>query len=234
MKKILLTSCMFFSVFSFSFAQAIMFSPGDTFSYSGPLVNNLDQIEIDGFVTNNTNANDTICWYVNDINHPTDWEMSVCDKENCYLIYGTGDLYLFGAPAHLQQILHFLATPYCIAGTGNIELTMWLKSDSAASVTHPKFFATKTGICTTGINEANNESVKVFPTNFQSKIVVEGINTAAVKSVKLFHVTGEMMNAPADLKGNVMTLETSTLVSGVYILRVETSSGIVSKKLVKE
>lgn len=234
MKKILLAVSVFVSAFSFSFAQSIGITPNDTFSHTGPLVNFMDQVELDGFVVNNTNSADSIFWYVDNINHPVDWEMSVCDKVSCFIIYNPGEVHYFDIAAHAQEILHFLCTPNCAAGDGNIEITMWMKSDSAGTVVHPRFFATYTGVCGTGINETANEAVKIFPTNFQEQVTVEGMGTSAVKSAKLFNAAGEMMLASSSVKGSTLTLETAKLVAGVYILRLETSNGIVSKKLVKE
>lgn len=219
---------------STSFSQAILVTPNDTFTSNMALVNFMDQVTEAGFVENNTNSADTIYWYVSDINHPVDWEMSVCDKVSCYIIYQTGELHSFDIAAHTQDLLHFLCTPNCAAGDGNIELTMWLKSDSAGTVIHPRYFATYTGVCNTGINEAMNESIKVFPSHFTSQITVEGIDIAAVRSIKLLNLNGDCVSHVKTFSGSAATIETSKLSAGIYFLRLETANGIVSKKLVKE
>lgn len=219
---------------STSFSQAILVTPNDTFTSNMALVNFMDQVTEAGFVENNTNSADTIFWYVSDINHPVDWEMSVCDKVSCYIIYQTGELHRFDIASHTQDLLHFLCTPNCAAGDGNIELTMWLKSDSAGTVIHPRYLAAYTGVCNTGITEAINESIKVFPSHFTSQITVEGIETAAVKSIKLLNLNGDCVNHVKIFSGNAATIETSKLSAGIYFLRLETANGIASKKLVKE
>ncbi len=233
MKKIILSLA--FALFvSATFSQAITVTPNDTFNSNMPLVNIMDQVEEDGFVVNNTNSTDSIFWYVSDINHPIDWEMSVCDKVSCFIIYQTGELHKFAIASHTQEILHFLCTPNCAAGDGNIEITMWFKSDSAGTVIHPRYFATYTGVCGTGINETANETIKVFPSHFTSQITVEGIETASVKSVKLLNVSGECVSETPVVSGNTLNIETDKLSAGIYFVRLETASGIVSKKLVKE
>lgn len=233
MKKIILSAA--FALFvSTSFSQAILVTPNDTFTSNMALVNFMDQVTEAGFVENNTNSADSIFWYVSDINHPVDWEMSVCDKVSCYIIYQTGELHRFDIASHTQDLLHFLCTPNCAAGDGNIELTMWLKSDSAGTVIHPRYLATYTGVCNTGINEARNESIKVFPSHFTSQITVEGIEIAAVKSIKLLNLNGDCVSQLKTVSGDSATIETSKLSAGIYFLRLETANGIVSKKLVKE
>lgn len=233
MKKIILVFAFTWFV-SASFSQAITVTPNDTFTSNLPLVNFMDQVTEEGFVVNNTNSSDSIFWYVSDINHPVDWEMSVCDKVSCYIIYQTGELHKFDIASQAQDLLHFLCTPNCAAGDGNIELTMWLKSDSAGTVTHPRYFATYTGVCNTGIDEAANESIKVFPSHFTSQITLEGIETASVKSVKLLNVNGECVSETVVSSGNTLTIETAKLSAGIYFMRLETIGGMVSKKLVKE
>ena len=233
MKKILLS--LFFAFFvCAAFSQAILVTPNDTFVSNLPLVNFMDQVTEEGFVINNTNSADSIFWYVSDINHPVDWEMSVCDKVSCYIIYQTGELHKFDIASHGQDLLHFLCTPNCAAGDGMIELTMWLKSDSAGTVVRPRYLATYTGVCGTGINEAANENIRVFPAHFSSDITVEGIETASIKSIKLLNINGACVHETCVVSGNTITIETATLSAGIYFMRLEAADGTASRKLIKD
>lgn len=233
MKKIILSTTFVLFVLA-SFSQAISVIPNDTFSSNLPLVSIMDQVEEDGFVTNNTVSADSIFWYVSDINHPVDWEMSVCDKVSCFIIYQTGELHKFPISSFTQEILHFLCTPNCAPGNGNIELTMWLKSDSAGTVIHPRYFATYTGVCGTDITEANNESINVFPSHFSSQITVKGFENSSLKSVKLLNASGACVSHISDVSGNSLNIETAKLCAGVYFMRLETANGILSRRLVKD
>lgn len=233
MKK-LFTLLVFVGLVSFARAQFLIVSPSDTFIYSGTLVNEFDNQELDGSVTYTGSSADTIRWYVHALNHPAGWEMSVCDINNCYIIYTPGTVYEFTTQPNVANLLRFGVTPYCTSGNGVLEVTIWAASDSAGTVTKAYFGAEYTGACATSIKEETLSKVKVYPSNFQSRITIEGGDRAKISAVKMYDVLGGLVNTAKPLVNNSANIETSDLSSGVYIVRVETSEGVISKRVVKQ
>jgi hypothetical protein len=234
MKKFLLTPLFLVCLFLFMNAQSLIIAPNDTFTFSGPLVNEFDHEVVEGFVTYTGSVADTVQWYVHTLNYTTGWEMSVCDINNCYIIYTPGSVYEFVAQPNVDNLLDFGVTPYCIAGSGELELTLWIKSDSAATVRKARFTAEYTGTCVSSVKETALEKVKVYPTGFQSRITVEGADGAKITAVKMYDALGTLVNDIKPLNSGNIVLQTSELASGVYIVRVETSAGVISRRVVKE
>lgn len=82
-------------------------------------------------------------------------------------------------------------------------------------------------LATQGFNE--NE-ISVFPNPVTSKVTVSIPSSIQVKKVTLYNILGN--DTGLQLKGN--TIDTSSLSTGVYLLALETSKGIISRKLIKQ
>ena len=75
--------------------------------------------------------------------------------------------------------------------------------------------------------------VKVYPNPAADKVVVETPASVIVSSVELFNLVGiRLSNLNIDAQQSVTTLSLSGVKSGVYIIRVVTDRGTVSKRLV--
>lgn len=234
MRKFTFTILLFFNALVTIQAQGVIISPNDTFTYNGPLVSEFDNEEVEGSITYTGSTMDTIQWYVHSLNHTAGWEMSVCDINNCYIIYTTGSVYEFVAQPNVANLLRFGVTPYCNAGTGELEMTIWAKSDSAATVKKANFSVEYTGTCVSSVKEEVLSKVKVFPTGFQNRISVQSSDGAKVNTVKMYDALGTLVNEVSPFNNSPINLETTDLSSGVYIVRVETSAGVVSRRVVKQ
>jgi hypothetical protein len=225
MKKII-TVLVAVAAFSISNGQAITIGPGDTVNYSGNLNTIDDQIELTGSFVNN-NATDSALWVLKSADLPTDWEMSLCDPNNCYILYpGDNTVRSFEAVSGQSYELKFGATPYCNAGAGNFEVTFWLKSDSANTAKRVVFNSTFSGTCTTGINDVIANNLQIYPAPFTNSFTISGLNnTTADTKVKLYDLNGKVVfeKVIGNVNGNV-SVTPDLNAKGVYVLTVESGN----------
>jgi len=214
------------ALFSVSYGQAITITPGDTVNYTGNLNTIDDQIELTGSFVNN-NATDSALWVLESVDLPTDWEMSLCDPNNCYILYpGDNTVRSFQATSTQGYELKFGATPYCNAGSGNFVVRFWLKSDSANTAKSVVFNSTFNGVCATGINNVTANNLQVYPKPFTNSFTVSGLNnTNADTKVKLYDLNGKVVfeKVIGNVSGNV-SVTPDLNAKGIYVLTVESGN----------
>ncbi len=81
-----------------------------------------------------------------------------------------------------------------------------------------------------GLNDASLASFSIFPNPTNSKITIENLQSLTLKSAVLFDILGK--NTGAVLLNNEMNIE--TLAKGMYLLKLETESGSITKKIIKD
>ena len=82
-------------------------------------------------------------------------------------------------------------------------------------------------LATQGFDESK---ISVFPNPVTSKLTVSIPSTIQVEKITLYSILGK--DTGLQLTGN--SIDTSSLTSGVYLLAVETSQGVISRKLIKQ
>lgn len=78
-----------------------------------------------------------------------------------------------------------------------------------------------------GVSETDATIAHIYPNPFSDKLVIESKN--AIKNVNVFNVFGRLI-----LSSESNTISTNDLVSGIYIIEVNTAAGKVVKKVTKE
>jgi hypothetical protein len=74
------------------------------------------------------------------------------------------------------------------------------------------------------------EKIHVFPNPFTDSVTISGW---AVKKIKLFDEKGVEQPIKISTVDNIWKMNTSALKQGVYLLSVQTDTGIVSRKIMK-
>jgi len=83
-----------------------------------------------------------------------------------------------------------------------------------------------------GIEESlTNNRIKVFPNPITNQLFVNNSNTLNIQSIKLYDVLGKKVFQELN---NFEQIDVSTLKTGVYLVKIETDKGVITKKVVKE
>lgn len=236
--------CLLFlaGLFVNSQAQKIVFTI-DTFSTSFVLVDQYtDPQPVLGHIKNNTANDEVVFWKVTELSIDSAWTVGFCDFNNCYffntgqspaIIYG---LHQFHERAGQDSIIDFRMSPYCMAGTGVMKINVWLGSDSAGSARSVEYDMNITGSCLSAvktISAANN--IKVYPTVTHTDLSIDGLNDLKNVKATVYDVLGNVVAQNYfEQPGDHVTLNTSSLYSGVYLVSIESNGNrIVTKRIQK-
>jgi len=85
--------------------------------------------------------------------------------------------------------------------------------------------------CNLGISETNKVTINIYPNPVKQLLFIECDTNLLVKSVVVYNLLGvEVYSKQTTTK----TLDLSTLEKGVYFLKIETTEGSTSKRIIKE
>ncbi|WP_407556526.1 T9SS type A sorting domain-containing protein [Winogradskyella sp. 4-2091] len=83
--------------------------------------------------------------------------------------------------------------------------------------------------CTLSDSEFESYKVYVGPNPMKNQLNIELYNSSIINDIVLFDITGKQI-----LKTTKTQIFTSQLQSGIYLIRISTNNGIVTKKLIKD
>lgn len=86
--------------------------------------------------------------------------------------------------------------------------------------------------CELGVEDFNVKSqIILFPNPVKDNLIIDNSSNLEVKSVKVYDLLGRLVMLVED---DLEQIDVSGLNSGVFFLRIETTDGVITKKLIKE
>ena len=226
--------------FGSAFSQKLEITPGDTFTYSGTLVNANDSHEQTGYFINNTADTTRIYWKCISATMDSLWQMSFCDPQNCYYYnvgQGLGNYGLnhFNVLPHGSYLLRFGVSPTCSADSGKLLIQTWLGSDSAGSVQFLHYSASYTGSCVSAVQSVTAPQFVVYPNPVNSVLTIDGLN--GFKNVKLtvYDILGNVaVEKYVEQPAGATSFNTGSLQAGVYFVTIDSEgSRLLTKRIQK-
>lgn len=115
------------------------------------------------------------------------------------------------------------AKEHSVENFNNIILVYWLQDVNTKEV----FQAGVNSTPTVGIHGHESDNlVRIYPNPAQNILYIESQNT--IKKVSVFNLVGQNL-----LNTNEETINVSSLTNGIYLLKIETDKGIISRKFIK-
>jgi len=174
-------------------------------------------------ITNGFPYNQSLTWRINILEVTSEWQVAVCDVNQCYTPAVTEMNFSLGAGASGDMDVHVY--PNGVDGAAIIEVDVFQSNDST-NITSATYFFNHT----VGITEKFSEAIKVYPNPTQDFITIDNSENL-VSAVELYNVSGKMV-LRSDLNGNDR-ISLQELASGNYILKlVDANANIVSTNLV--
>ena len=102
------------------------------------------------------------------------------------------------------------------------------------------FFPDSTSACqiATSINKRHNlvdAEIIVFPNPVKNKLSIQGLASEQIRSVRVFDLLGNAFQINVENReSSSLQMNLSQLVKGVYFIQIETESGFIAKKIVKQ
>lgn len=230
MKKNYLLAFLLTVLAGFSNAQQLIVSPNDSAEISANVYDEFEPNDVHIKLINNTGNSTTVTWGMINYTAPAQWEVKLCDNNNCY------DLLLNGGPYESLPVaagdtidMKFQYTAHLVTGTGSTNVYAYVTGDSANSAV---FLNYKANLTYTPSGIADNfsiENLKLYPNPVQGSFVVSGLENAAELSFKVYDVKGAVVKTEARNISDAQTeILTGNLPVGDYILKASDSSGKVT------
>lgn len=228
MKKIYtLFAAVLFTGAAVNAQDKIVTLPGDSVSGSGMVYDEFDPFDVHLHVVNNTGNDETFMWYMTGYTTPAaNWEVKLCDNNNCYdLLINPGPYESLIVPAGDTMDFKFQFSPHNVDGVGTANIVTYFQSDSAGSVKELFFKATIDAV--TGINEANNTNITLYPNPVQNSFVVKGLeHVAGNLAFEVYNVAGKVVESKVTNADNShIEISVATLPHGTYILKAFDAKG---------
>ncbi len=201
-------------LFSFSmsglFGQDLTIAPSPASSTGSPTD---PYIKVFSNVTNNTNAAMDVTWERYNVQAPTEWTTSVCDKNFCYADFQSSETFSLGAGETENLDIWFL--PDNVVGVGTAEIRIYNAADSANTVVSNTYTATAS-------TSTNNEDVlavkyKVFPNPASNYVQLPQIDD--IGEIRLYDILGKVIHQEFADQGNIQHLNVTNLPKGTYLLQ---------------
>ncbi|MEM7162741.1 MAG: S8 family peptidase [Bacteroidota bacterium] len=84
------------------------------------------------------------------------------------------------------------------------------------------------------INEVDIDGVYIFPNPSKELLLVENSGDLTIESLALYSLEGQLIEGYRPNKSKRLSIDISHLSTGVYICSIKTSSGVITKKIIKE
>ena len=82
-----------------------------------------------------------------------------------------------------------------------------------------------------GVDEFSKESITVYPNPAKDILIIDGNPGIQIDSIQVYDLLGELI---LQENGDTNQIDVSSLNSGVFLIKIETDKGVLTKKLIKE
>ena len=211
-------------------AQKIIVVPNDSAAITSVVTDGFQPYDIHIELINNTGSPASVTWGLIDYTAPAQWEVKLCDNNNCYdLMYAPGPHVSYSVPHSDTIDMKFQYTSHCVDGTGNTNVYVYITGDSAASVLQLNYQATLTSNCTSGITEGVPDHLTIYPNPVQSSFVVTGFEAAGNLMFEVYNLQGAVVKSEVkDASNRQIEISLQHLPRGSYILKAFDAAGKVA------
>lgn len=227
MRKMTFTLCLFVWAFTNTSAQSIGVTPNDSASVTANAPDEFEPIDVHIHVINNYGQATSFMWMMKDYTAPQQWELKLCDNNNCY------DL-LIGAPLHESlevaagdsMDMKFQYSPHCVSGTGNTNVIIYVTGDSAATAVTLNYKADLTATCATAVIELAPNALRLFPNPVKNTFTVTGLENTGNLSFEVYDLKGAVVPSKfVNATSSTIEISIDGLPAGTYVLKAIDGNG---------
>jgi hypothetical protein len=228
MKNIYLFSILLSITYSVANAQQLIVYPNDSAEVWANVTDEFEPNDVHIGLINTSSSPITVTWGMINYTAPAQWEVKLCDNNNCY------DLILNGGPYTSLPVaagdtldMKFQYTAHLVTGTGVTNVYAFVTGDSANSVVFLNYKANLTFV--SGIDDYFSENkLSIYPNPVQNIFVVKGVDESNAFLYKVYDMKGSSMKTRVNRTGTATEVSAENLPAGEYILKVFDKEGKVT------
>lgn len=228
MKKIFLAAFLILVLLNVTLAQNILITPNDSIAISANSTDEWDILEAHIHIVNNTPNATTYTWRMTGYTAPVPpWELKLCDNHLCYdLLIGNPVHVSYPVNAYDSMDMKFQFSPHCVAGTGDVNVSVYDNNDSTNTIYMLNYRADFTVSCPSAVPTIAKSSLKIFPNPVQNIFTVSGLENAGNLAFEVYDLKG--VAVPCEVKtgtGSAIHISVEKLPAGVYVLKAFDKAG---------
>lgn len=213
---------------------------GQNFTYSPSKFNhkegssNEGSIDVSTTVYNKTGAEMTNwTWKLINLDIPNEWSaLSVCDNINCYFNMDEGmNKVMASVPSDSSFYFKVSFFPNNVSDSGSVSIVFW--DDEAREPIYDTIgFSLKT-TTQTSVEEFYSASINLYP-NPVSDILNIDLNEYTDASVSIYNFIGQTIWQNQFSGQERIQVNCADLAKGTYFIKIETKSGVITRKVNKK
>ena len=211
---------------SFAHAQQLLVVPNDSAEIWANVTDEFEPNDVHIELINNSANSITVTWGMVNYTAPSQWEVKLCDNNNCYdLLLGPGPYESLPVAAGDTIDMKFQYTAHLVTGTGATNVYAYVTGDSTNSVVFLNYKANLIAVSGIGDN-FSSDNLKLYPNPVQHSFVVSGLKNAENLSFEVYDVKGAVMKTKiANASNSQIEISIENLPQGEYILKAFDSNG---------
>ncbi|HWB62859.1 MAG TPA: T9SS type A sorting domain-containing protein [Chitinophagales bacterium] len=215
-------------------AQGLPATPSDSVFAQATVTNQFDVVDEYIYLHNNRSDSVAVSWHLVSADVPAGWDYLLCDNNNCYDLLGNSTTRVSSKFAVGDSInMHGEFEPSCINGTGTMVISVKVVGDTGSI--NLIYSANLNTTCATAVPAIGADKVKIYPTAVSNSMNIAGLSQANNVKVKVYNMIGNvMLQNDITAPGNIVSVNTSTLPTGVYIVAIDyNGQRIVTRRIEK-
>lgn len=209
------------------FSQSIIPIPNDS-GYVSAVVpaDEFEPVDCHLYIKNNHGTATTFTWGLKDYAAPSGWELKLCDNNNCYdLLIGNNKHESLLVNAGDTMDMKFQFSPHLIAGSGSVNVVIYVTDDSAATAIVLNYGANfSSGL--NSVSPLSQSNFKIFPNPVKNSFTVFGLENSGNLSLEIYDMKGASVHSEIiGATHNQIEISVNHLAKGDYLLKAYSKSG---------
>lgn len=227
MKKKTFTLCLFVLATACSMAQSIGVTPNDSVAVTANAPDEFEPVDVHIHVINNYGQATSFMWKMLDYTAPQQWELKLCDNNNCYdLLLDNSLRESLTVNAGDSMDMKFQYSAHCATGLGNANIIIYVTGDSAATAVTLNYKADLTSTCATAVVELAPNTLRLFPNPVKSSFTVTGLENTGNLSFEVYDLKGAAVPSKfVNATSSTIEISIEGQPAGTYVLKVMNEAG---------
>ncbi|MGB1247353.1 MAG: T9SS type A sorting domain-containing protein [Chitinophagales bacterium] len=217
-KKLLFVFTLLICATQYTIAQ-ISYSPMDSLYGNEEVTTAFDEVNLTGYLTNDSTETLDINWRIIsiDASTPSEWTLTLCDKLTCPAIY-SGYSQGYSLDADSNSVMKFGIIPNLTSGSTEVKVQASVIGVPSATLNLTyKLDITANPDTTTAVYTVSKEDFFIFPNPAQTIINIEGVNNPNdISQIEMYNVIGKKVKELSYSN----TVDVQDLENGFYLLKL--------------
>lgn len=208
-------------------AQTFEPAPSTSISIIAP-ANDMVFLNID--LLNISSSDLILKWQLLENNLPEQWDNSLCDYNTCFIGIPDSNT-MQPVDSDKKAFLKITSRADGHPGEGMVKILVWDKNQPEHIDTLEYNIVFEE---TSSITENQKNSIRLYPNPVDDFLIITPIAGQNISQIKVYNILGQEQDLNVTYNSSVIRADFSNLSAGVYMVKIITTEGTITKKLNKK